>query len=116
MGILNPDLIQRKPGTREIDVQVSMHAFAKELIALKDEERRVRGNRRYRHAIRSALKSNENGLLSRGELVRSALTKMRLKNTEKDSILSELWEHISLNIHGGYLRMIPGKGVELVKP
>jgi len=95
--------VQRKPSTKEIDVQASLHAFAKDLITQRDAERKIRNNRRYRIAVRAVLEANGNMPLSRAALVRSAITKLRVKEGERAKTLDELWEHITFNRQHGYL-------------
>lgn len=109
-------LIHRKPGSKEIDVQLSLHVFAKELIAKRDEERRIRTSRRYRNAIRAVLKEHGTPFLQRGELVQLVVKRLRFKAADKNKLLTEVWDHIQFNRQGSYLRWTPGKGVELVKP
>lgn len=108
-------LIQRNPGTKEIDVQLSLHVFAKELIAKRDEERRIRNSRRYRNAIRAVFKDRGGVPLTRVELVRGAYAKLRVKPRDSSQILSELWDHINFNRDAGYLRKI-GQGMVLKSP
>jgi len=108
-------LIQRNPGTKEIDVQLSLHIFAKELIAKRDEERRIRNSRRYRNAIRAVFKDRGGVPLSRAELVRGAYAKLRVKASESNKILEELWNHVTVNRDAGYLR-VAGQGMVLKSP
>jgi hypothetical protein len=109
-------IIQRNPGTKEIDVKLSLHVFAKELIGLRDEERRIRTSRRYRNAIRAVLKEYGTPFLQRGELVQLVVKRLKFKAADKDKLLAEVWDHIQFNRQGSYLRWTSGKGVELVKP
>lgn len=109
-------LIQRNPGTKEIDVRLSLHIIAKELIGLRDEERRIRTSRRYRNAVRAVLQEHGNPFLQRGELTQLVVKRLRFKAADKGRLLAEVWDHIQFNRQGSYLRWTSGKGVELVKP
>lgn len=108
--------IQRNPGTKEIDVRLSLHIIAKELIAARDEERRIRTSRRYRNAVRAVLKEHGKPFLQRGELTQLVVKRLKSKPNDKDKLLAEVWDHIQFNRQGSYLRWTPGKGVELIKP
>ena len=107
--------IQRLPATKEIDVQGSLHAFAKELISQRDTEKRIRHNRRYRNAIQAVLKANNNNPLSRAQLVRSAIARLRVKEADRSKTLDELWVHITYNRQHGYL-LLAANGVALKEP
>lgn len=96
-------LIQRDPGTKEIDIKLSLHVFAKELIAKRDEERRIHNSRRYRNAVRAAFKDNGGLALTRAELVRKAYDKLRVKAADSTKTLDELWDHVTYNRDHGYL-------------
>ena len=108
-------LIHRKPGSKEIDVQLSLHVFAKELIAKRDEERRIRNSRRYRNAVRAVFKDRGDVPLTRAELVRGAYAKLRVKVSEATKTLDDLWNHVTINREAGYLRMA-GQGMVLKQP
>ena len=98
-------LIQRKPGgAREIDVQLSLHLIAKELIALRDEERRVRNNRRFRKAVQAVFQANGGLPLTRAEVVRGAYDRLRVKKADATKVLDDLWNHVTLNRDNGYLK------------
>jgi len=104
-------LVQRIPGTQEIDVQGSLHLIAKELIAAKDEEHRIRTSRRYRTAIKAILQGGV--YMPRGELVMAAIKRMKVKPQERDKVIAELWEHIQYNRKNGYLTWQSKLGVAL---
>lgn len=100
---IDSDLIQRKSGSKEIDVKLSLHVFAKELIARREEERKVRNSRRYRSAVRAVFKDNGGLALVRAELVRRAYDKLRVKSDDSTKTLNELWDHVTYNREHGYL-------------
>ena len=108
-------LVQRIPGNQEIDVQGSLHAFAKELITWRAEERKIRHNRRYRNAVRAVFKANGNMPLTRGEVIRAAIGKLRVKTGDNTKTLDELWDHVTYNRQYGYLALA-GRGMNLKTP
>lgn len=116
MSIRELSLIQRKP-SQEIDIQGTLQAFAEELIAWKDEERRIRSHRRYKAVIRRIFKRFDYRRIPNHALIVLAIQEMDTKVDDFARIKDELAQHIKLN-RGGYLRTVPGKagGVELTKP
>ena len=117
MNIRQLSLIERKPN-QEIDVQTSLQAIAKELIAWRDEERRIRSSRRYKAAIRRVFRSfNTYFPVPHQMLIPLVLDSMRVQPESWKRVYDEVVLHIHLN-RGGYLRTVPGKagGVELTKP
>ena len=113
--IHNPSFVQRNPATKEIDVQASLRIIAKDLITQRDEEKRVRSSRRYRNAVRAVLLANNNIPMTRAELVRGAITKLRVKDSERTKTLDDLWNHVTANREFGYLYMA-GRGMNLKQP
>lgn len=116
MNIRDLHLISRKPN-QELDIQGTLQAFAKELIAWKDEEKRIRTNRRYKAAIRRVFKRFSYHRIPTRALIAMVIQTMNAKADEYQRINNELEQHIRFN-RGGYLRSVPGKagGIELTKP
>ena len=117
MNIRDLNLITRKPGTKEIDVQGSLHAIAKELIAWSDEERKIRTNRRYKAAIRRVFSKYPGARIASPALIAMAVQQMKgVKVADYRKITEDVGRHIRLN-HGGYLSVQSGKsgGVALIK-
>lgn len=115
--IHNLALIQRNPIDHRVDVKSSLQIIAKELLAMADEEKRIRNSRRYKAAIRRAFKAFGTNRLPSIPLVMLALAELKAKPDNFEHLRSELEQHIRFN-RGGYLRTIPGKagGVELAHP
>lgn len=101
--IRDQPFVQRKPDNKEIDVQASLRVIAKELFAQRDEEKRVRQSRRYRNAVRAVLQANNNLPMTRAQLVRGAIARLRVKAADHNKTLDELWDHITHNRQRGYL-------------
>lgn len=117
MNIRELSLIERNPATQEIDFKSTLQAFAKELLLLKDQEKKIRNSRRYRSAIRKVFSENQVNRIPTAYLVQMAAMKMKLKPDQYGQVIKELELHIHYN-RGDYLRTVPGKngGVELTKP
>jgi hypothetical protein len=73
---------------------------------MKDEERRILSNRRYRKAVKAVLDESKGAAFTRGKLARAALNKLIVKDGDRTKTLDELWDHINLNRQRGYLRII----------
>lgn len=116
MSIRDLSLIERHPSTQEIDVQASLQAFAKELLALKDAEKAIRNNRRYRSAIRRIFAETKYARIPSPVLIQLAARHLKATPANYAKMVQELGLHIRYN-RGGYLRTVPGKagGVELTK-
>jgi hypothetical protein len=117
MSIRDLNLITRKPGSLKIDVQGTLQAFAKELIAWKDEEKRIRTSRRYKAAIRRIFKRFDYRRIPSPALIALCIQDMNVRVDDYQLVKDELEKHIRFN-RGGYLRTVPGKagGIELTKP
>lgn len=116
MSIRDLSLIERNPTTQEIDVQSTLQAFAKELLTLKDQEKAIRNNRRYRSTIRKVFADTKFPRIPSAVLVQLAARHLNVTPTNYPQVIRELELHIRYN-RGGYLRTVPGKagGVELTK-
>lgn len=115
MSIRDLHLIARKPN-RELDIQGTLQAFAKELLAWKDEEKKIRSNRRFKTAIKAVFKKGY-ARVPMQALIALAMQHLNFKPEDYRKLSLELEQHIKFN-RGGYLRTVPGKagGVELTKP
>lgn len=115
---LNTALIHRNPVNNHIDVQLSLQAVAKELIAQRDEEQRLRKVRRYKTAV---LKTFEEGhgfqiagsyggqmFFHLNPLVDSVVRKLRHKKEDAARLRNEVTNHILLN-HKRYLQVVTFK-------
>lgn len=101
--------LQRRPDTQEIDVKVTLQAFAKELIAQRDAERKIRNNRRYRNAIRAVFARFAEGTrINMPALVALTMQHLDTKAQEYREVNEELQDHIRFN-RTGYLRIYKGK-------
>jgi hypothetical protein len=117
MDIHELSLIERNPTTQEIDFKSTLQAFTKELLLLKDQEKKIRSNRRYKSAIRKVFTETQINRIPTPYLVQMAAMKLKIKPEQYGKTTNELELHIRYN-RGGYLRTLPGKtgGVELTKP
>ncbi len=107
--------LQRRPDTQEIDVKSSLNTFAHAVIALKEEEGKLRKNRRYKSAVLKAFKESQ-GFKIKGyydgemfyhlkPLVSSVVRKLRHKKEDALRIWDEVERHILLN-NKRYLRVV----------
>lgn len=107
--------LQRKPGTQEIDVKGTIHVFAQGVLALKAEESRIRGMRKYKAAVLKCFESgfgfDRDNAVYPGEqwfhlepLVYAAVEKLRHKKEDNVRLWEEMKRHIELN-HKRYLRV-----------
>jgi hypothetical protein len=51
-------------------------------------------------------KANNNMALSRAQVVRSAIARLRVKEGDRTKTLDELWEHVTFNRQHGYLSLV----------
>lgn len=107
--------LQRRPDTQEIDVKGSLNTFAHQLIALKDEENKLRKNRRYKTAVLKVFKEGH-GFKIKGyydgalffhlkPLVGSVVRKLRHKKEDANRLWDEVERHILLS-NKRYLRVV----------
>lgn len=114
MNITDYPGLQRRPDTQEIDIKGSLHVFAQGVIALKQEEARLRNIRRYKAAVLKTfdeghgfrIKGYYDGQLffHLNPLVVSVVNKLRHKKEELPRLYDEVERHILLN-NKRYLRV-----------